>query len=322
MKVRKGKQSSIFSSDIRFLGPYFSEILDKLKALSPSSSESESTKSKPSKALRKRQRRLDFVLSYQQENDGESFWHALKQPISLSMDDTYVSFGPNKEAGKLASAKTSALILTDEQRKELDAKVAGDKKLEIKPKVGRKTLKKAKKAEREKTKGDGWFGMPATEMTEEVKRDLEVLQMRGALDPKRFYKKNDMSVLPKYFQVSQNSSNLLIAEGLILVPLLDRAICRLPCRFLLGQIEQKGQEAKPRRRPHGGRRVQEVQQAKVHRDHRQEGQVYAQKGPAEVGQGQEEKACLYSHGIIKFQTIFTSFFQLHLLYIQAVCVFQ
>ncbi|KAJ8958221.1 hypothetical protein NQ318_017362 [Aromia moschata] len=54
--------------------------------------------------------------------------------------------------------------------------------------------------EREKTKGKKWYGLPATEMTEEVKHDLEILQMRSVLDPKHFYKKNDLSVLPKYFQ--------------------------------------------------------------------------------------------------------------------------
>lgn len=40
-------------------------------------------------------------------------------------------------------------------------------------------------------------------MTEEVKRDLEILQMRSVLDPKRFYKKNDLKVLPKYFQIGK-----------------------------------------------------------------------------------------------------------------------
>lgn len=48
--------------------------------------------------------------------------------------------------------------------------------------------------------------MPATEITEEVKRDLEVLQMRSVLDPKTFYKKNDLKVLPKYFQVIYSST--------------------------------------------------------------------------------------------------------------------
>ena len=64
-------------------------------------------------------------------------------------------------------------------------------------------MARQKKAERDKTKGSEWFGMKAPEMTEEVKRDLEILQMRNAIDPKRFYKKNDRSVLPKYFQIGQ-----------------------------------------------------------------------------------------------------------------------
>lgn len=45
--------------------------------------------------------------------------------------------------------------------------------------------------------------MPATELTEEVQRDLEVIQMRSVLDPKHFYKKNDLKALPKYFQVGK-----------------------------------------------------------------------------------------------------------------------
>lgn len=69
--------------------------------------------------------------------------------------------------------------------------------------ISKKNLQKERKAEREKTKGKKWYGLPATEMTEEVKHDLEVLQMRSVLDPKHFYKKNDMKVLPKYFQIGK-----------------------------------------------------------------------------------------------------------------------
>lgn len=43
--------------------------------------------------------------------------------------------------------------------------------------------------------------MPATELTEEAVNDLKILQMRSVMDPKHFYKKNDLKVLPKYFQV-------------------------------------------------------------------------------------------------------------------------
>ena len=69
------------------------------------------------------------------------------------------------------------------------------------PHVGKKKLKKIKRAEREKTKGSDWFNMPALELTEERKKDLELLQMRNVLDPKRFYKKNNSENLPKYFQI-------------------------------------------------------------------------------------------------------------------------
>lgn len=56
-------------------------------------------------------------------------------------------------------------------------------------------------AERDKTKGKNWFNMPAPELTEELENDLKVLQMRSALDPKHFYKRNSFKTLPKYFQV-------------------------------------------------------------------------------------------------------------------------
>uniref|UniRef100_T1J4Q4 Fcf2 pre-rRNA processing C-terminal domain-containing protein n=1 Tax=Strigamia maritima TaxID=126957 RepID=T1J4Q4_STRMM len=62
-------------------------------------------------------------------------------------------------------------------------------------------LKKQRRIERNKTKGAKWFNMPSTEMTEERKNDLMIIRMRNVLDPKRFYKKNETSVLPKYFQI-------------------------------------------------------------------------------------------------------------------------
>ena len=43
--------------------------------------------------------------------------------------------------------------------------------------------------------------MKAPELSQEMKGDLQVLKMRGSMDPKRFYKKNDRDGFPKYFQV-------------------------------------------------------------------------------------------------------------------------
>ncbi|KAI3429689.1 hypothetical protein D9Q98_005774 [Chlorella vulgaris] len=76
---------------------------------------------------------------------------------------------------------------------------AGDG-LHVAPSDDRVAHKAARKAAPD-TAGRGWFDLPATEITEEVKRDLRLLRLRGALDPKAFYKKLDSTKFPKYFQM-------------------------------------------------------------------------------------------------------------------------
>lgn len=44
--------------------------------------------------------------------------------------------------------------------------------------------------------------MPRTDLTPELKRDLQLLKMRGVIDPKRFYKKDKQAGFPKYSQVN------------------------------------------------------------------------------------------------------------------------
>uniref|UniRef100_F6HE40 Fcf2 pre-rRNA processing C-terminal domain-containing protein n=1 Tax=Vitis vinifera TaxID=29760 RepID=F6HE40_VITVI len=53
------------------------------------------------------------------------------------------------------------------------------------------------------TTGTKWFDMPAPTITPELKKDLQLLKLRSAIDPKRHYKKSDSKskTLPKYFQV-------------------------------------------------------------------------------------------------------------------------
>ncbi|KAL4423878.1 hypothetical protein ABPG75_001179 [Micractinium tetrahymenae] len=60
---------------------------------------------------------------------------------------------------------------------------------------------KAARTERPDTAGKGWFDLPATQITDEVKNDLRMLRLRGALDPKAHYKKLDATKFPKYFQM-------------------------------------------------------------------------------------------------------------------------
>lgn len=52
------------------------------------------------------------------------------------------------------------------------------------------------------TAGSNWYDLPKTELTPELKRDLQLLRMRSILDPKRHYKKeNNKAQPPNYSQV-------------------------------------------------------------------------------------------------------------------------
>eukprot|EP01018_Ginkgo_biloba_P024862 Gb_26852 [translate_table: standard] len=50
--------------------------------------------------------------------------------------------------------------------------------------------------------GAKWCDMLAQTVTPELKQDLQLVKLRGVLDPKRHYKANDSKGLPKYFQAS------------------------------------------------------------------------------------------------------------------------
>ncbi|KAF1851122.1 nucleolus protein-like protein required for cell viability [Cucurbitaria berberidis CBS 394.84] len=64
-------------------------------------------------------------------------------------------------------------------------------------------VRKLRKLEEKKaTAGAQWFNMPKTELTPELRRDLQLLKMRSVLDPKRHYKKdNSKNDVPAFSQV-------------------------------------------------------------------------------------------------------------------------
>ncbi|PJF16509.1 hypothetical protein PSACC_03696 [Paramicrosporidium saccamoebae] len=49
--------------------------------------------------------------------------------------------------------------------------------------------------------GPAWFNMAAADITPELEKDVKLLQMRAALDPKQHYKKGERILQGKYFQV-------------------------------------------------------------------------------------------------------------------------
>ncbi|CAD6242535.1 unnamed protein product [Miscanthus lutarioriparius] len=71
----------------------------------------------------------------------------------------------------------------------------------VPPRDPRQLNKLARKNVKDTT-GKGWFDMPAPTITPELKKDLEILQLRHVIDPKRHFKRAGKSkALPKYFQV-------------------------------------------------------------------------------------------------------------------------
>ncbi|KAI0539838.1 Fcf2 pre-rRNA processing-domain-containing protein [Xylaria digitata] len=63
----------------------------------------------------------------------------------------------------------------------------------------------ARKSKKEMTHkadaGPQWFNLPATDLTPELRRDLQLLKMRDVLDPKRHYKKDTNRALPEFSQI-------------------------------------------------------------------------------------------------------------------------
>lgn len=52
------------------------------------------------------------------------------------------------------------------------------------------------------TAGPKWYDLPATAITDDVKRELRLLRLRNAYDPKRFYRSYDGGKFPRYFAVA------------------------------------------------------------------------------------------------------------------------
>lgn len=124
---------------------------------------------------------------------------------NVNLDDTYLKNPTRSTVKKTKKSTIQNLIQGSDKDSEIMKKSVLqpdiEKKYELPPyQESLQKLKRQRKKEKQMTKGKGWFDMKAPEMTDEAKNDLTVLQMRRALDPKRFYKSNDIKALPKFFQ--------------------------------------------------------------------------------------------------------------------------
>ncbi|EMC97509.1 hypothetical protein BAUCODRAFT_68456 [Baudoinia panamericana UAMH 10762] len=128
---------------------------------------------------------------------------------------------PKLDAGKL----DEPYLLTKGDVTSVDAKKLLDEKQRKRANGARKVedpvvAKKAALQKQKATAGASWFDLPRTNLTPELKRDLQLLKMRNVLDPHRHYRKEGGKMqAPEYSQVGT------IMEG--------------PTDFFGGRIENK-----------------------------------------------------------------------------------
>lgn len=130
--------------------------------------------------------------------------HTLASELNPGLDSGDLYFKMNESNSRpVSSDKINRLQFNDKQIMKKCIITADFEKKERAPPihVSYNSMKKQKKIEKDKSAGSSWFNMPAPEMTPELQRDLNIIRMRGVLDPKRHYKKNNSKKLPKYFQI-------------------------------------------------------------------------------------------------------------------------
>ncbi|KAF2091148.1 rRNA-processing protein FCF2 [Saccharata proteae CBS 121410] len=127
-----------------------------------------------------------------------------KAESQLSRDFAAASFKlPKLDAGSLPSpyVQIDGEVAHVDSKRLLDSKqqrLANQIRKVEDPVVARKKLAEEKQA----TAGEKWYNMPKTDLTPELKRDLQLLKMRNVLDPHRHYKKEGGKFkAPEYSQV-------------------------------------------------------------------------------------------------------------------------
>ncbi|MCJ1248320.1 hypothetical protein MMC30_005537 [Trapelia coarctata] len=113
-------------------------------------------------------------------------------PLSVSKLDPGTVVSPYVTL-KVDIARADPGRLVPERERLLSGKI---RKVDDPMEIKRKSLESKKT-----TAGSDWFNLPRTNLTPELKRDLQLLKMRSVLDPKRHYKKdNGKAVAPEFSQ--------------------------------------------------------------------------------------------------------------------------
>ncbi|RYP25461.1 hypothetical protein DL767_008379 [Monosporascus sp. MG133] len=117
-----------------------------------------------------------------QEKDGKSLVKPTKSEVAQVRDN-----------------KPDTMTTTLEAPQPTSSEIKSKERLSVRVPEARKSKKEnPTKADA----GPAWYNLPRTDLTPELKRDLQILKMRDILDPKRFYRKdNSKAAVPEFSQV-------------------------------------------------------------------------------------------------------------------------
>eukprot|EP00741_Cyanophora_paradoxa_P023695 tig00021612_g22889.t1 len=170
------------------------EDVIKVSGLSSSAKDKEASGTRPKKPT-PRSMALDSGYS-----ESDLYFSALvskhKGPMNARSSDAQGPPQPNPPSASFSAN------LPPEKRAVREQAIDAEKATGVAPLDTRKIRMEERKQIGEST-GKGWFNMRSTLMTEELERDLRLLQNRSVLDPKRHYKALDWKGRPKVFQVGR-----------------------------------------------------------------------------------------------------------------------
>ncbi|KAI1393848.1 Fcf2-domain-containing protein [Hypoxylon trugodes] len=118
-------------------------------------------------------------------------------------DGKAVTVPSKSDVAKVPESEAPKLKLANSTTSKGNANTSGELSVRV-PEVRRPKKEMAVKADA----GPSWFNLPRTDLTPELKKDLQLLRMRDVLDSKRFYRKDSSRAL-----VPQFSSVGTIIEG-------------------------------------------------------------------------------------------------------------
>lgn len=135
-------------------------------------------------------------------------WRKEEESAFKSSDKLQVAEGEERPEA-IALLRRQQLHRPAGPRDDIDAMLATSKVLDpnftklktLEPEISKKLAKKLAKKKRAKTAGKGWDYMQAPEMTPELEKSIELLKMRGIMNPKQKFKTSHMKETPKFFQM-------------------------------------------------------------------------------------------------------------------------